>query len=163
VHSVGEVAVVTDWGNLRNTPIYDTETMRFLEGFRDRELNDRQVRALAHAFQTGTFTRIRCQEINKVDSDLARQEIAAMLDLGVVQREGRGRGTRYVVADTSITPEEKLHLYLQEHRSISSSEYCQLVGVSQRKALRDLSVLVEAGRMVSKKPAFRFKDLQKPL
>lgn len=89
---------------LRNTPVYDTETTRFLERFRDRELNDRQVRALAHAFQTGAFTRVRYQEINEVDSDLARQEIAAMLDLGVVRREGRGRGTRYVVADTSVTP-----------------------------------------------------------
>jgi ATP-dependent DNA helicase RecG len=133
---------------LRNTPVYDTETMHFLEGFRDRALNDRQVRALAHAFQTGAFTRVRYQELNAVDSDLAHQEIAAMLDLGVVQREGRGRGTRYVVADTSIMLEERLRRYLQERGSISSSEYCQLVGVSQRKALRDLSTLVEAGRMI---------------
>jgi ATP-dependent DNA helicase RecG len=136
------------YATLRNTPVYDVETMRFLEGFRDYDLNDRQIRALAQAFQAGAFTRIRYQELNEVDSDMARREILALLDLGVVQQEGRGRGTRYVVAVPSTTLKDRLRSYLQEHGSISNRAYRELMELDSRQAAwKELSEMVAEGKL----------------
>ena len=132
---------------LRNAPIYDEATMRFLDTFRSHDLNDRQVRALAYASRYGSFNRSKYRGINDVDSDTAQKEIAAMEKLGIVQRRGRKRGSHYVVIAPEPVPEKMLRQFFRDHDSISNREYRELRNVSRSMAWKELSQLVEEGKL----------------
>jgi ATP-dependent DNA helicase RecG len=91
---------------LRNTPIYDVQTQRWLQQFADYPLNQRQRRILAYARQHGNaFTSRNYQTVSDVDRDLAYREIQEMIGMGIVKRSsGRYSRTYYVVEQPPAVP-----------------------------------------------------------
>jgi ATP-dependent DNA helicase RecG len=70
---------------LRNTPVYDDDTLRWLNQFRPAEINFRQRRLLAFAYCHGkTFSTAEYERIAEVDRDIAYREIRAMVKSGIV-------------------------------------------------------------------------------
>jgi ATP-dependent DNA helicase RecG len=77
----GFVFVVT----LRNTPIYDEDTLRWLNQFPRAQINFRQRRLLAYAYCHGkTFSTAEYERIAEVDRDAAYREIRSMVKNGIV-------------------------------------------------------------------------------
>ena len=70
---------------LRNTPVYDDDTLRWLNQFRASEIGFRQRRLLAYAYCHGkTFSTSEYQQIAEVDRDTAYREIRSMVKNGIV-------------------------------------------------------------------------------
>jgi ATP-dependent DNA helicase RecG len=70
---------------LRNAPIYDEATLRWLNQFGKANVNFRQRRLLAYAYSHGkSFSTADYQRVGEVDRDTAYREIRAMIRLGIV-------------------------------------------------------------------------------
>lgn len=70
---------------LRNTPIYDEATLRWLNQFGTSSINFRQRRLLAYAYSHGkAFTTADYQRVAEVDRDIAYREIHALVLRGIV-------------------------------------------------------------------------------
>jgi ATP-dependent DNA helicase RecG len=70
---------------LRNTPIYDDETLRWLNQFPISQINSRQRRLLAFAYCHGkTFSTAEYERLAEVDRDLAYRDIRALVKSGIV-------------------------------------------------------------------------------
>ncbi len=70
---------------LRNTPVYDEDTLRWLNQFPAAQINFRQRRLLAYAFCHGkTFSTAEYERIAEVDRDAAYREIRSMVKNGIV-------------------------------------------------------------------------------
>jgi ATP-dependent DNA helicase RecG len=70
---------------LRNTPIYDGATLRWLNQFGTTTVNLRQRRLLAYAYAHGkSFSTTDYQRVAEVDRDTAYREIRAMVKQGIV-------------------------------------------------------------------------------
>jgi len=83
---------------LRNTPIYDDETLKWLSQFGRSTLNFRQRRLLAYAFSHGkSFSTADYQRLGEVDRDTAYREIRALAKLGIVAPlKPKGRSYRVI-------------------------------------------------------------------
>jgi ATP-dependent DNA helicase RecG len=70
---------------LRNSPVYDDETLRWLHQFTAAKLNLRQRRLLAYAYCHGkTFSTAEYERVADVDRDLAYRDIRALMKAGIV-------------------------------------------------------------------------------
>jgi ATP-dependent DNA helicase RecG len=70
---------------LRNTPVYDEDTLRWLNQFRASNINLHQRRLLAYAYCHGkTFSTAEYEQIAQVDRDTAYREIRSMIKSGIV-------------------------------------------------------------------------------
>ncbi|MET0501211.1 MAG: ATP-binding protein [Candidatus Binatia bacterium] len=70
---------------LRNTPVYDENTLRWLNQFPTTQINLRQRRLLAYAHCHGkTFSTAEYQRVAEVDRDTAYREIRSLIKNGVV-------------------------------------------------------------------------------
>jgi len=70
---------------LRNAPIYDDVTLRWLNQFAASQINVRQRRLLAYAYCHGkTFSTAEYERIAEVDRDIAYREIRSMVKNGIV-------------------------------------------------------------------------------
>ncbi|HXG50795.1 MAG TPA: ATP-binding protein [candidate division Zixibacteria bacterium] len=70
---------------LYNTPIYDDETLRWLNQFKTAEINFRQRKLLAYAYCHGkTFSTAEYQRLAEVDRDTAYRDIRGMVKNGIV-------------------------------------------------------------------------------
>ena len=62
----------------------------------EEALNERQRRILEYAVETGAVTSGWCRKEFDVTYDTANRDLLAMMQLGLIRREGKGRGSRYV-------------------------------------------------------------------
>jgi ATP-dependent DNA helicase RecG len=70
---------------LRNTPVYDEDTLRWLNQFPRAQINFRQRRLLAYAYcHAKTFSTAEYQRIAEVDRDTAYREIRNLVQNGIV-------------------------------------------------------------------------------
>jgi ATP-dependent DNA helicase RecG len=70
---------------LRNTPVYDDDTLRWLNQFAASEINLRQRRILAFAYCHGkVFSTAEYERVAEVDRDTAYRDIRALVKSGVV-------------------------------------------------------------------------------
>jgi ATP-dependent DNA helicase RecG len=70
---------------LRNTPVYDDATLRWLNQFAVSQLNTRQRRLLAYAYCHGkTFSTAEYERVAEVDRDTAYRDIRALVKRGIV-------------------------------------------------------------------------------
>jgi Fic family protein len=70
---------------LRNSPVYDEATLRWLNQFGRAQLSLRQRRLLAYAYCHGkTFSTAEYERIAEVDRDTAYREIRLMVKNGIV-------------------------------------------------------------------------------
>ncbi|MGH7826887.1 MAG: ATP-binding protein [Candidatus Binatia bacterium] len=70
---------------LRNTPIYDDDTLRWLNQFGKAQINFRQRRLLAYAYCHGkVFSTAEYQQIAEVDRDTAYRDIRGLVKAGIL-------------------------------------------------------------------------------
>lgn len=70
---------------LRNTPVYDDDTLRWLNQFRPTAINFRQRRLLAFAYCHGkTFSTADYERVAEVDRDIAYRDIRVLVKNGIV-------------------------------------------------------------------------------
>jgi Fic family protein len=70
---------------LRNTSVYDDETLRWLNQFAASQINLRQRRLLAYAHCHGKiFSTAEYERVAEVDRDIAYRDIRAMVKSGIV-------------------------------------------------------------------------------
>jgi ATP-dependent DNA helicase RecG len=70
---------------LRNTPVYDDDTLKWLTQFGSAQINFRQRRLLAYAYCHGkTFSTAEYQRIAEVDRDIAYRDIRGMVKAGIL-------------------------------------------------------------------------------
>jgi ATP-dependent DNA helicase RecG len=70
---------------LRNAPVYDDETLRWLNQFAASSVNQRQRRLLAYAYCHGkSFSTTEYERIAEVDRDTAYRDIRLMVKSGIV-------------------------------------------------------------------------------
>jgi len=83
---------------LRNSPVYDDHTLRWLNQFAASRLNLRQRRILAYAYCHGkTFSTAEYERIAEVDRDFAYRDIKALVKSGIVAPlKPKGRSYRII-------------------------------------------------------------------
>ncbi len=70
---------------LRNTPVYDEQTLRWLNQFPASQINWRQRRLLAYAYCHGkTFSTAEYERVAEVDRDAAYRDIRLLVKSGIV-------------------------------------------------------------------------------
>jgi predicted HTH transcriptional regulator len=70
---------------LRNAPVYDEATLRWLNQFSGTQINLRQRRLLAYAYCHGkTFSTTEYERIAEVDRDIAYRDIRLMVKNNIV-------------------------------------------------------------------------------
>lgn len=70
---------------LRNTPVYDEQTLHWLNQFAPSQISFRQRRLLAYAYCHGkTFSTAEYERIAEVDRDTAYREIRNLMKSGIV-------------------------------------------------------------------------------
>ena len=70
---------------LRNTPIYDETTLKWLSQFRRFQVSQRQQRLLVYAYSHGkALSTMDYQRIGEVDRDTAYREIRLLVKLGIL-------------------------------------------------------------------------------
>ncbi len=118
---------------LRNTPVFDDETMRWLGQFPMEKLHPRQRRILGYCRQSrkGFFTLTDYVRENGIDKENAKKEIRQMLDLQVVELVGRRKAAKYYPLLQRGTIEERLREYFSRHEFLTNREYRRITGTQQ--------------------------------
>ena len=136
---------------LRNTPVYDLQTQRWLEQFADYPLNERQRRIMAYAHQHGdAFTSRDYQKVSEVDRDLAYHEIQEMIRLGIVGRRSGQYSRTYLIVEPSapsLLPQELAVIVdiLSSKEYIVNKDLREAWKVSRVMAWKRARKLVEEG------------------
>jgi len=136
---------------LRNTPVYDLQTQRWLQQFAGYPLNERQRRIMAYAHQHGdAFTSRDYQKVSEVERDLAYHEIQEMIRLGIVRRRSGQYSRTYLIVEPSapsLLPQELAVivdiLYSKEY--IVNRDLREAWNVSRVMAWKRARKLVEEG------------------
>jgi ATP-dependent DNA helicase RecG len=133
---------------LRNTPIFDDETMRWLKQFPLEKLNARQRRVLAYCRQSGKgyFTLRDYVRENHIDKDASKKEIRELVEHGVIELVGNRKAAKYYPLMQRGTIEEKLREYFSRHDFLKNATYRALAGgVHRLTALKQLKDLEQRG------------------
>ena len=154
---------------LRNAPVYDLQTQRWLQQFADYPLNQRQRRILAYARQHGnTFTNRAYQKVSEVDRDLAYREIQEMIRLGIVARPSGRYSRTYSVVKPSATeplPDELSAILgvLRAQGYVTNQDLRKAWDVSRSTAWKLVQELVNEGylRQEGKKRGTRYHPMEK--
>jgi ATP-dependent DNA helicase RecG len=137
---------------LRNTSLFDEETMRWLRQFPLERLNARQRRILAWCYQgQGSFAVRDYARVNEVDISVAQREIQQMVNQGIVERVGERKAARYYPVAQAGDLLDKLRDFFKRHDSLSNAEFRQLAAISNyKKASALLRRLTEEGFLRAK-------------
>jgi ATP-dependent DNA helicase RecG len=89
------------WAHYTLAEGIETETPK-QKAYVDLELNARQVRAMQYLEEHGEITSsLYCEEIApNITQRTARKDLKGLMEVGLVTRIGRTRGTRYVLSDS---------------------------------------------------------------
>lgn len=139
----GEFFVVV----LRNTPVFDNDTMEWLETFRGINLNARQRRILAHTYQNrGHFTLGDYVEINQLARDQAQREIRQMCEMNAVELIGTRRAAKYYPIIQNGNLIDRIRDFFTRHEFLTNSHFRRIIGpLSVQEASRYLQQLVDSG------------------
>jgi ATP-dependent DNA helicase RecG len=154
---------------LRNTPVYDLQTQRWLQQFADYPLNERQRRILAYAHQHGhAFTNHAYQKVSEVERDSAYREIQEMVRLGLVARPSGQYGRTYsVVGPTAVEliPDglRTILAILSARGYVTNRDLRQAWGVSHSTAWHRVKELINEGflRQAGEKRGTRYYPTDK--
>jgi len=133
---------------LRNTVVFDDDTMNWLRTFPIERMNNRQRRILAFAYQSGKgyFSLGEYAKENKIEKENAKREIKQLIDIGIVEMVGLRKGAKYYPVMQRGTIEERLREYFARHNSLTNAEYRRLFGIAKtRTASLQLDKLVKDG------------------
>ncbi len=136
---------------LRNQPVYDQATMKWLKQFKDIALSGDQKRLLAYAHaHDDRFTSQAYQKLAELDIYGASKSIKDLIRKGVVRSTGKGSRT-YEVVEThpylGQVPEgiERLIQRFGEVKTLTNKQVRMGLGVNRLTAARHLREWVETG------------------
>lgn len=140
---------------LRNEPLFEGRDPAWTAHVRELPVNVRQKRALV-AFSDGReFQSTDYQQLNQVDRDVAYRELQRLHRVGLIERQGRGKGTHYKVPvnPPSVTTDATalragLSQLLDEAGFVTNAGYRKVFGVGREEAKAALTSLVERGVLV---------------
>ena len=101
------------------------------------------------------MTNTEYRRLNHIDPLLAGQELRGLVGLELVEQQGVARGTSYVLAVPTDTPQQRMPLtdedrilaYIREHGSITNTECRDLLSVDDRRAYYLLKKLCDTGKL----------------
>ena len=64
------------------------------------ELNNRQINAVKYVFERNSITNEEYQKINNIKRTTSKIELKELVDKGLFEVRGKGKGTRYVLSMT---------------------------------------------------------------
>ena len=67
------------------------------------DLLDRQEQALLHTRENGAITMQEYMSLAEISRSQAHRDLSEMVDKGILQRVGKGRGTRYLLTEGKLT------------------------------------------------------------
>ena len=132
------------------------EGVRWLNQFAGQPLNDRQRVTLLYLRQHERINNPDYRRLNRVDPLIAGQELRGLVEAGLAESNGVGRGTTYRLAvpreTSSDVPvagneEDRIVGYIRQHGSITSSDCQQILGVGADRAYYLLKKLADDGRV----------------
>ena len=137
---------------LRNTPVFPPETIRWLKGFEEYDLNPNQKRLLAYAHaHGGRFTSRAYQKLVGVDLYTASRDIKDLIRKGIVRLiKPRGRVYEVVTEEGRFPPEmppelQALEPILREKGYVKNEDIRRVLGLSISQARRLAKKLVDLG------------------
>ena len=136
---------------LRNTPVYDLQTQRWLQRFAGYPLNERQRRIMAYAHQHGdAFTSRDYQKVSEVERDLAYHEIQEMIRLGIVGRRSGQYSRTYLVVEPATAKPMPTDLppildILFTRGYVTNQDLREIWGVSRATAWKRVKEFVAGG------------------
>ncbi len=141
-----------------NHTLMNPEAIAWLNQYDDLPLNDRQRLALVYLRQHPAIGNPDYRRLNRVDMTLAGQELRGLVQTNLVEPEGFGRWTTYVLKVPAELPvpaappsdEMKILAYVREHGSISNAECRNILGVSVFRASRLLRKLMDDSKLQRK-------------
>ena len=136
---------------LRNTPIFEIGSPEWVNFVKGLPITERQRRVLVAKGREG-FTNNDYQDLNQSDRDTAYREIQELIEKGIVELSGKGRGAKYhlslsvsrtVTLVTKRLPRLREHLAVKDF--ISNANYRTLFNLSRNQARQELKFLCERG------------------
>jgi len=138
---------------LRNEPVYDEATLKWLQQFNGMNLDGDQKRILACAkAHEGQLTNRMYRKLTGLDIYSARQSIQDMMRRGIVRSTGKRSRMYEIIIDPPGLPQPaELIALLPQLKSrgwLSNGEITAILGVGRQKALRVTKRLVKEGWLV---------------
>jgi len=140
---------------LKNTPIYDEETMKWLQNFPLDRMTARQRRILAEIYQSGKgyFVLSDYARINHVDKETAKRDIRSLIENHSIEVIGTKKAAKYYPLLKRGTLRERLGEYFSRHEYLTNKDYRQIVGgvhivtaSIQLKKLVNENILIRKGK-----------------
>ena len=95
------ITLVGPGDNLDRLRVPSAAVEQFVSPPIEAQLNDRQKQIVRHVLEEGSVVRRWCVETFGVANDTAGRDLSELVDLGVLDRIGSGRSTKYVVPESS--------------------------------------------------------------
>lgn len=137
---------------LRNTPVYDEETLQWLQQFDHLGLSGNQKRLLAYAkSHESTFTSKAYQKLVGVDIYTAARDIKDLIRRGMVRRTKKGGRVYQIVEPTQAQPVpipeefQKMLPILHEQQFVRNQDVRKALSLSRLRATRLLQQWVSLG------------------
>lgn len=139
----------------RNHTLMNPGAIVWLNQFAARALNDRQRLALVYLRQHGEIHNSIYRRLTRGDSMTAGHDLRRLVEADLVEQQGVGRGTSYKLKvppelqeqRVSQTDEDKILIYVQQHRSITNTECRALLNVDEARAYYLLKKLCDVKRL----------------
>jgi ATP-dependent DNA helicase RecG len=142
----------------RNHTLMNPDTIAWLNRFSRITLSDRQRVALAYLRENPEIANQEYRHLNRVDPATAGQELRGLVQTGLVEQHGFGRGTTYRLSvsrdlpseqapQAARTPRDRILDYVRWHGSINNSECRELLGVGIQRASYLLKKMVAEGKL----------------
>ena len=119
--------------------------------FADLPLNDRQRLGLVYLRQQERITNSDYRCLSRMDAMMAGQELRGLVQTGLVDQQGIGRGTSYTLkalreAPEALAPqtnEDKIIAYVRQNGSITNVECRTLLGIKDYQTYHLLKKLLD--------------------
>lgn len=142
-----------------NHTLMNPDAVAWLNQFSDLSLNDRQRLALVFLRQRSQITNSEYRRLNHVEPLLAGQELRGLVEQGLIQQQGIGRGTSYVLGVSADLPQQQLPLteedqilaHVREHGPITNAECRDLLDVDRTRAYYLLKKLCDSKKLKPKR------------
>jgi ATP-dependent DNA helicase RecG len=131
------------------------EAIAWLNQFANIPLNDRQRLALIYLRQHKQITNSDYRRLNRIDVVMAGQELRRLVEVGLIEQQGVGRGTSYqLTASPELleerepqTDEDRIVAYVRSRDSITNVECRTLLSIEEHQAYYLLKKLCDTGRL----------------
>lgn len=135
---------------LFNSPVFPPDTQAWLKQFEGLSLSNPQRRALAQVHRSDRVTNSDYRRINLASRENAQRDLRKLVDLGVLQLQGRGATAHYVLStryagalQLPLDPRQQILNHVARWGYITNAQCRQLLNLSRagaRKVLRQLVV-----------------------